>query len=370
MLRFWPLGETDAMPFEWRDQVRRAEHALGLGLDDTLLLQPPLGYIEEYRAELVPGVTASVTETPPVPGEEHPVLRKRYETPDGSLVHAVRRTEDWIHGGDVRLFSDYNVSRAVRHAVAAADDLRQLSRLLGDPGQAAVGMFRGEAEHLRAEARRLGVALDGGWVALADAAIMLCGMERILYAQVDEPGFVERLLDVLLQWELGRIELLLSEGVDVIVHMAWYEGTDFWTPASFRAFLLPRIKRMVDAVHAGGARYRYIITKGLSPLLPDLVRAGVDCVTGIDPVQDSVDLAAAKETARGRTCLMGGVNSAIMLSRWSDPEIEEAVRRAIETLAPEGGFILFPVDAVFSDASWARVECLIRAWRRHGGGGC
>jgi uroporphyrinogen-III decarboxylase len=122
---------------------------------------------------------------------------------------------------------------------------------------------------------------------------------------------------------------------------------------------------MVDRVHAGGAKYRYIITKGLSPLLNDIIGAGVDCVMGLDPVQDSMDLAAVKKSAAGRLCLMGGINSALMLSSWSSAQIDAAVAAAIATLAPGGGFILFPVDAVFSDVSWDRVETMIDSWLRH-----
>jgi hypothetical protein len=364
LLRFWPLGGKDTIPFEWRDQIKRVEYALERGLDDTLLLQPPLGYIEDYRADLVPGVKVLCHQEPPEEGQEYPVMHKEYRTAGGVLHHSVRRTEDWIHGDDIYLFSDYNVSRAVRHAVVNEDDLRVLPRLLAKPSPEQIEEYRREAAHLRRESQRLGVALDGGWLALADAAVMLCGMERILFAQMDEPPFLERLLDVLLSWELQRLELLLDEGVDMIVHMAWYEGTDFWTPANYRSFLKPRIGQMVQRAHAGGAKYRYIITKGLTPLLPDILDAGVDCVMGIDPVQDRMDLNDLKRQAQGRLCLMGGVNSALMLSGWSDAEIDQAVASAIESLAPGGGFILFPVDAVFSDVRWDRVEALISSWRR------
>jgi uroporphyrinogen-III decarboxylase len=364
-LRFWPMGEKNTIPFEWRDQVRRVENTLSRGLDDTLLLQPPLGYIEDYRADLVPGVQASVRMEPPLQGEDYPSLHKEYRTAGGTLAHIVRKTDDWVHGDDVFLFSDYNVSRAVRNAVETEADMDILPALLGMPSLAQVEAFRREAEALRGHSQRLGVALDGGWVALADAAVMLCGMERILFAQMDEPRFIERLLDILLSWELDRLDLLLAEGVDMIVHMAWYEGTDFWTPANYRAFLLPRIKRMVARAHAGGAKYRYIITKGMAPLLADIMDAGVDCVMGVDPVQDSLDLAAVKRQAEGRLCLMGGINSALMLSSWSQPQIEAAVASAIRTLAPGGGFILFPVDAVFSDASWDKVEAMIASWLRN-----
>jgi hypothetical protein len=61
---------------------------------------------------------------------------------------------------------------------------------------------------------------------------------------------------------------------------------------------------------------------------------------------------------------MGGVNSAVMLSQWSNEQIRQAVRDAIEILAPSSGFILYPVDAIFNIQSWEKVEVLIDEWRK------
>ncbi len=56
-LRLWSMGGgADHIPFDWRNQVTRAENLLRLGVDDTLLLQPPLGYPEEYIADHSAGV--------------------------------------------------------------------------------------------------------------------------------------------------------------------------------------------------------------------------------------------------------------------------------------------------------------------------
>jgi hypothetical protein len=96
LLRFWPLGGgVDHIPFNWKDEVQRVENTLALGLDDTLLLQPPLGYVEEYIAERVPGVVSRTMLTPAGQGEKYPLLRKIYDTPDGPLQTTIKVTEDW-----------------------------------------------------------------------------------------------------------------------------------------------------------------------------------------------------------------------------------------------------------------------------------
>lgn len=362
-LRLWSMGEgVDNIPFCWRDQVCRAEHLVKLGLDDTLLLEPPLGYVEQYDANLAPGIAVTTTPLHPAQAGEYPQLRKLYHTPAGDLSTTVKVTGDWPHGNDIMLFSDFNVPRLVEPLIKAEDDIPRLKYLLADPTPEQMTEFRQRAGYLRQQADRLEVLLDGGWTALGDAVIWLCGMQNVLYWQMDRPEFLEALLDVLLEWEMKRLDLLLEEKIEALVHMAWYEGSDFWTPKNYRRMLKPRLRQLVERAHAGGVPVRYIITKGWKPLRQDLLEIGVDCITGVDPVQDRVDLAEVKRELGGRMCLMGGVNAAVMLTQWSDEQIRAAMDEAVQTLAPGGGFILFPVDNVFCELPWERVMLMVRYW--------
>jgi uroporphyrinogen-III decarboxylase len=208
------------------------------------------------------------------------------------------------------------------------------------------------------------VALEGGWVALGDSVMWLCGMERILYGQMDEPEFIDQVLEAVHQWEIRRIECLIQEGIDILVNMAWYETTDFWTPKNWRVMIKPRLRRVVQKAHDHGIKFRYIITKSWQSYRQDFLELGVDCLTGVDPVQDKLDLAEVKRAIGEQICLMGGVNSAVMLTQWSDDQIRQAVDHAIEALSPGGGFILYPVDAIFNTQSWEKVEVLIEQWKR------
>jgi hypothetical protein len=307
-IRLWDMGAgIDNIPFNWRDQVTRAENFLSLGVDDTLLLQPPLGYTEEYdagRSQQVERVRFKYLQ-PPHTAAEYKQLRKTYITPEGELTQVVKITADWPHGQDIMLFSDFNIPRYVEPLIKTIEDIPLLKHLLASPTSEQRLGFKQNAHALRHEAQRLGVALDGGWSALGDSAVWLCGMQNIMYWQMDQPEVLEALLDVLLEWELNRIDLLLEEGIDVMVHMAWYEGTDFWTPKNYRRLLRPRLQQIIDKVHARDVPLRYIITKGWRPLQRDLMEMGIDCLTGVDPVQDKLDLRQAKQEIGGQISLMG-----------------------------------------------------------------
>jgi hypothetical protein len=360
---FWNIWRIRDLPFRYRGQVERAAAVLALGLDDTLLLEPPLNKTEHYLADLAPGVATRVRREAR-PEEPYPLLAKEYDTPAGTLRQVVRRTEDWPHGEDVPLFSDFNVSRSLRFPVSDEADLARLAHLLSEPSAAQVAAFRERAADLRRAAKRLGCLLEGGWTALGDAALWLLGTEALLYKQMDDPEFIERLLDVVLGWELRRLDLLLEEGVEVVVHSGWYETTDFFTPATYRRLVLPRLRRLVERTHAAGVRFNAIVTTSWQALAGDFADLGFDSLVGVDPVQGRANLAATKATLGRSMCLWGGLNSAVTLGQGTDAEIERATTLAIETLAPGGRFVLYAVDQLGEDLPWRSVAAAIEAWRR------
>ena len=359
-LRLWDMHDgVDNFPFNWRNQVARAEYLLKLGVDDTLLLEPPLGYPEEYHADLVPGVTATVSELPPLEGEAWPRLNKEYHTPDGPLTITVKTSADWIDGKDIMLFSDFNIPRQTETIIKTVEDVRRLKHLLAEPSAEQVKEFHQRAELIHSEADRLGVAIDGGWSALGDSAVWLCGINNIYRWQMHQPDLLDALFDVLLEWETRRTRQVLQAGIDVMVHSAWYEGTTFWTPKSFRRFIKPRLAQLVNMCHESGVPFRYIITKEWKPIQDDLLELGIDCITGVDPVQDKIDLKQVKTEIGSRICLMGGINAAVTVAQAKEDQVRASIDQAIEILSPGGGFILFPVDNLFCSMPWQRVLLVI-----------
>ncbi len=361
----WNLWRNRDIPFRYTNQVERAEAVLALGLDDTLLLQPPRNKTEHYDANRVPGVPVRVQREYRA-GEAYPLVVKEYDTPAGLLRQVVRRTEDWPYGEDVRLFSDYNISRSLEFPVKGPEDLPRLRFLLSEPTSPELADFRESAKQLRREASRLGVVLEGGWTALGDAALWLVGTEALLYQQMDNPEFLEELLELIAGWEMRRMELLLEAGVEVIVHSAWYETTDFWTPATYRRLLKPRLARMVRLAHEAGALFNYICTTSWQALADDLIELGIDSLIGVDPVQGKANLRQTKQKLGPHLCLWGGINGAITLGRGTPEEVRQATAEAIRTLAPGGGFVLYAVDQLVSETPWTNVQAMIDCWREMG----
>lgn len=350
----WNLWRSKAQPFDGRSP-QRIPTVLGLGLDDTLRLEPPWG--------ISPEVKITCWKEHPA-GERYPILHKVYETPKGPLKTVVRTSQDWPHGDDIPLFSDYNLPRASEFLVKGPEDLDKLAYVLMPPDDQQIVAFREEARALRAFADEHQVLIEGGRIEGGDAAFWLCGVEPLLIAAVEQPGFVAELLAFIERWERRRIELCLDVGVEVILRRGWYETPDLWSPRLFRQLIAPMLQREAALAHQGGAKFRYIMTMGIMPILEEFVEMGVDVLAGVDPVQGGADLEVVKEKLGGRVCIMGGMNAAITLGPGSSREdIRRAVTEAVEVLAPGGGFILYPVDQIFQDTPWQNVLTLIECWR-------
>jgi hypothetical protein len=297
------------------------------------------------------------------------LLHKEYETPAGRLTTQVSLSEDWPHGSHIPFVDDFQVARASKPLVTQTSELKALGYLLVPPSASDRAAFEKEARIARAFCRQQGVLLAGGWGVGMDLANWLCGMRKLVFLTVDQPGFVAELLELIHVWNRQRMEVVLSAPVDLFIRRAWYEGCDFVTPRFFRHAVLPHLKAEVALAHAHGAKFGYICSSGTRPLLDCYLEAGIDALIGIDPVQGThTDLPLLKAKLGHRVCLWGGVSGAVTVELGTEPQVRAAVRQALSLLGPTG-HVLSPVDNITVDEprTWRNIESFIDEWRRLSG---
>lgn len=296
--------------------------------------------------------------------ESRPVLIKEYHTPAGILRAEVRQTADWPWGDHVPFLDDYIVPRSRRFLVQDATDLDSLRFLLVAPTAEEIAAFHTQATNMIALARRNGLLVAGGWGVGADLIGWIHGLQNMVFTVYDDAQFLAELLDIIAVWNRRRMEVVLDAGVDLYIKRAWYENCDFWTPSTWRSFILPILKEDVNLAHTKGARFGYIITSACMPLLDMLADCGVDVLIGVDPGE--WDLAETQRTLAGRVCLWGGVSGHLIVEQGTPEDVRAEVARAMRVLAPTKGFILSPVDNVREDTARARknTRVLIQEWQR------
>lgn len=295
------------------------------------------------------------------------ILNKKYSTPGGDLTTAVRLSGDWPHGQRIPFVDDYQVPRTLKPLVTCREDLEILRRyFLLPPGREVVEGFRLECREARAFVEEHPMLLAGGWGVGLDMAFWLCGMQDLMVLTVENPEFVMDLLQAIHEWNVQRMVPVLSEGVDLFLRRAWYEGCDFITPDFYREAVLPLLKSETRLAHEYGTKFGYICSSGHLPMLDAYLESGIDVLVGVDPVQGThTDMEALKSKIGMQICLWGGVSAAITVERGDETEIREAVRKAIRTLGPKG-FILSPIDNITVEGpkTWHNIGIFIDEWQK------
>jgi uroporphyrinogen-III decarboxylase len=294
------------------------------------------------------------------------VLHREYITPGGRLTTSVRLSADWPHGDRIPFVDDYQVPRAVKPLICEPKDLDALPYLLTDPQPPDIVAFQAEIQQAQEFVREHKVLLAGGWGIGMDMANWLCGMQNLMVLTMEQPAFVDDLLEMIHAWNKGRMEVVLAAPVDLYIRRAWYEGCDFVTPQFFRQTVLPRLKVEVDLAHNYGAKFGYICSSGTKPMLDLYLEAGIDVLIGVDPIQGTyTDMPAMKAKVGEHICLWGGVCGAVTIEMGDEAEVRSAVRQAIDVLGPTG-FILSPVDNITVDAprTWQNIDILISEWQK------
>lgn len=349
-------------PWDVEDDFERVKRWFSLGLDDVLEVSPPWS--------MHPDVRVRDWHEPPSASEPHPLICREYDTPAGKLRHIVRKTEEivppgWVIQPDyVALFEDLNIPRGVEHTVTAPEDLPKLRYLLQEPAVERLEAYRQRMARVKQFADEHGVLVQG-WSGFGiDGVVWLCGVEGAVVAAMTQPDFFQELVDIVYAFDRRRTEIMLDVGgVDVVTARGWYGSTAFWSPRLWRQFVLPHLRDMSALAHQSGAVFAYTMTVGVLPLADLLLESGIDLFYYVDPVQDKADLKAVKERFDGKMAVVGGLSSGVTLANGTPGEIRQAVHTAVRTLAPRGGFILAPVDALFPDTPWSSVEAMIEAWR-------
>lgn len=366
--KFWyskRMEHLHTLPYAWDldDDFKRVLAWQSLGVDDILEVSVPWS--------MNPEVSWNDTTIAATAQEPYPVLVREYTTPAGKLRQAVRYTQEdqgegWVLQPDYApLIEDFNIPRAVEHAVSSPADIPKLRHLFRPPDEQARAWFAERMQQVREFAENHHIPVQA-WSAFGmDAAVWLSGTENAILMAMDEPEAFGELMKLIAETDLARTELAASTpGVDLVIERGWYSSTDFWSPKLFDRFVYPHLVTLAAAAHKYGKKFGYVMTTGVERLGPRLADAGVDVLYFVDPIQDTITLEKARELLGERMTLVGGTN-ALSLASKDRTRIEYEIKQAIDVLGPTNRFILHPVDAVFPDTPWEGIEQMIEIWQTY-----
>jgi uroporphyrinogen decarboxylase len=137
------------------------------------------------------------------------------------------------------------------------------------------------------------------------------------------------------------------------------------SPAVFKQFILPRLRRMIDMIHDEGAFCIKHSDGNLYSLLDMIVDARPDGINPIEPVA-GMELKKVKQLVGDRVCLSGNIDCGHLLPHGTEEQVAHAVRQAIADAAPGGGYILSSSNSIHSSCNPANLVAMVRAAKAYG----
>jgi uroporphyrinogen decarboxylase len=187
----------------------------------------------------------------------------------------------------------------------------------------------------------------------------LAGEENLLMAMATDKRFAHALLDKVLDFNLRIIDNVCRYEVDAMMFGDdWgYQRGVVMGPRLWREFIKPRIRQMYGRVKAAG-KFVFIHSCGkVDGLFPDLIECGVDVFNPFQP--EVIDVFDAKQRYGHSLSFYGGISTQQTLPYGTVAQVRDEVRRLLDVVGANGGYIAAPAHAIPGDARPENIAAMI-----------
>ncbi len=194
------------------------------------------------------------------------------------------------------------------------------------------------------------------------------GTEGLSYAWYDQPALMHDMMEFIVDFTIEVAKPILDEIAPEYVFinedMAMKTGP-LLSPRTYKTFIFPRFKRLIEFFKGKGVRYVLVDSDGnTEPLLPLMMDAGLDGLWPLERAADDTDPAFLRQKYGKSLRLWGAVDKRELAK---DHQAIDAHLRTFIPLIEEGGFIPTVDHTVPPDVSWdnflyymQKKQCLLR----------
>ena len=263
--------------------------------------------------------------------------KKHASTPE-HLNYAIKDRADWLEKAKPFLTPSRNRVQADAY-VQARDRARQQQRFFCWGG---VNVF--EAIHPIAghENMLIGMALDPEWVKdMANTyADLLIGLYEELFAAGGKP-----------------------DGIWFFEDMG-FRGRPFMSPTMYREIIYPAHRKTIDFAHAQGLPVIMHSCGFVEPLLPDMIKAGIDCLQAME-IKAGMDLLRIYHQFGRDIALMGGLDVRPVANN-DLPAIQRELESKIPIVKAGNGFIFHSDHSIPESTEYETYDYFLRLGRQLG----
>jgi len=193
----------------------------------------------------------------------------------------------------------------------------------------------------------------------------LTGMEKFLMDMMMEAEYQSYLMDKIMNYIIVAGKKLIEMGVDIL----WC-GDDFggqqgmiMDPDTWRRVFKPRIKYMFNEFRKvrPDIKIAWHSCGSILPIIPDFIEVGLDILNPIQPLAQGMDPQYLKNTYGKDLVFFGGIDVQQLLPYGTPQMIRDEVRRRIDILGKDGGYIIAPAHNLQPDTPVENVIAFFEA---------
>jgi uroporphyrinogen decarboxylase len=183
----------------------------------------------------------------------------------------------------------------------------------------------------------------------------------------DDPGFLEELVEIAVDFAVKAITRMAKAGVDAMILSDDYGASaqGLLKPQQFKAIYKPGLKKIIDCIKANNLPVFLHCCGRVYDYLDDLVEIGIEAY---HPVQRTagMDLATVKRKYGDRICLVGNIDSSRTLPFGTPEQIEAETLEALRIAAPGYGYILGSDHSLHDGIPVKNIRLMFDIARKHG----
>lgn len=230
------------------------------------------------------------------------------------------------------------------------------------PDPHAPGLLHNAQQAIAADAGQHFVLPNFGF-ALFERAWSLRGFDQLLMDLVDEPVWVEDLLDRITEIQVTLARRFLKLGVD-----GGYFGDDYgaqrgllFSPKLWRQMIKPRLSRMFAVFREANLPVILHSDGDIWPILGDLVDIGLTCLNPVQP--EVLEHTRLRREFGQHLSFYGGISTQDVLPNGTPADVRAATLACVRDLAStDTGLILGPSHRLQSDIPAANIAAMLEAF--------
>ncbi len=195
----------------------------------------------------------------------------------------------------------------------------------------------------------------------------LRGMENLLADYVLNPDFAHKVTEMCVAYNIEEVRRAVEIGAEVVMLSDDYacKRGPLMSPAHFREFVLPGLKRVVEAAKDVGAYVVKHTDGNVWPILDMIIESAIDGINPLEPTA-GMDIGEVKTKYGDRVCVVGNIDCSYTLTQRSVEDVCREVEECISKASPGGGHIMSSSNSIHSGVRPENYRAMIEATRKYG----